>query len=332
MGRSGHAFFQLTISMRIAAIDIGTNTVQLLIADATGEGIRRVCTDERFVRLGEGVDAHGHISAAAQERLLAALHAYRKTTDTHDVDEVAVAGTSALRDATNRQSVLDTVEHELGWTVELLSGAEEATWSFAAACSAVPDLAGPCLVVDIGGGSTELIAGTDLATHRPHYPRAITNRTSLPLGCVRLTERFFDRQPPDSSSIQAAEHHIRDALASTDLTEQPTPTLIGTAGTASALAQIDLGPDSTPADLHGDTAVLSRTDIHRWRERLLRLPVDDVRALHPEAMEGRADVFPVGVLLLDCLLDHINRDALRVSPHELRHGLVLRHLAGSSST
>ena len=330
VGRSGHALFQLTASMRIAAIDIGTNTVQLLIADAADGHIRRICTEERFVRLGEGLDARGRIRPAAQERLLGALYAYREATDAHTVDTVAVAGTSALRDATNRQSVLDTVEQELGWTVELLSGAEEATWSFAAACSAAPDLTGACLVVDVGGGSTELITGTNLAAHRPRYPDAITNRASLPLGCVRLTERFFDRQPPAPSSIQAAEHHVRDVLATTDLTGVPASPLIGTAGTASALAQIDLGPDSMPADLHENKAVLSQPRIRRWREHLLRLSVDDIRALHPDAMQGRADVFPVGVLLLDCLLDHIDLDALRISPYELRHGLVLRHLAASS--
>ncbi|MFO8099237.1 MAG: exopolyphosphatase, partial [Salinibacter sp.] len=301
--------------------------VQLLIADVHGTTVRRVHTAERFVRLGEGVDAHGHISAAARTRLLDALRAHQEIMQAHQVDDVVVAGTSALRDAANRPSVLASVQHDLGWTVEILSGAEEAAWSFAAACDAIDDLTGPCLVVDIGGGSTELIVGRAPAAHRPHYPDAILDRVSLPLGCVRLTERCFEGHPPRPEAVAGATQCIEDTLAAASLTAAPDPLVIGTAGTATALARVHAGPDSTWGTLHDNAgAHLSHADIQHWRERLFRLSVDDILALHPDAMQGRADVFPVGVLLLDCLLRRFDRDGLRVSAYELRHGLVLRAL------
>ena len=316
--------------MRVAAIDIGTNTAQLLIAEVEGTTLRRRHVAERFVRLGEGVDARGRIGPAAQERLLEALRVYRETVRDHGVEQVAVAGTSALRDAANRSAVLEVVEDEVGWTVELLSGGVEAAWSFAAACDAFEDLSGPVLVVDIGGGSTELVAGTDPAIHRPTYPEAIHDRASLQAGCVRLTERHFDSLPPSPTSIATVEAEIDDALRRTALNTGPNPIVIGTAGTATALALVNAGPDSTWDARRGSGFQLPRADVYQWREHLLQMPVSDIRAHHPEAMRGRADVFPVGVLLLDRILQHIDAETLRVSPYELRHGLLLRSMAAAA--
>ncbi len=318
--------------MRLATVDIGTNTAQLLIAMLDDTGLHRCHAVERFVRLGEGVDAHGRIGEAAQERLLETLRAHRDTAREYEVDTVAAAGTSALRDAANRQAVLDRVHEKLGWTVDILSGDDEAAWSFAAACDAFDDLQGPCLVVDMGGGSTELIAGTDPAAHRPRYVDAITGRTSLDMGCVRLTERCFSAQPPSDEAVAEVERLIDATLAGADLSVDPETTLIGTAGTATPLALVHAGPDSAWDALHGGGFTLTQADVRHWRDRVLRCSVDDIRALHPDAMKGRADVFAVGVVLLDRILAHYDRDALRVSPYELRHGLALRHLAAASTT
>jgi len=316
--------------MRLAAIDIGTNTAQLLVTERDGRELRRLHGAERFVRLGEGVDAHGRIGDAAQERLLGALREHVRAARAYDVDHFAVAGTSALRDATNRDAVCAAVNDTLGLSVDILSGTEEATWSFAAACAAFDDLSGNCLVVDVGGGSTELIAGTNPARHHPSYPDAITDHISLDVGCVRLTERCFSAQPPSPTAVETAERTIDAALAAHPLAVGPTPTVIGTAGTATALALVHAGPDRSSTALHDGGAVLSRDDVQHWRKRLLRRSVDEIRALHPAAMEGRADVFPVGVLLLDRILIHYDQDRLRVSPYELRHGLALRTLSEPS--
>ena len=310
--------------MRLATIDLGTNTAQLLVAERDGAGLRRLHVAERFVRLGEGVDATGCIGDAAQSRLLDTLRKHVRAAREHEVEALSVAGTSALRDAANRDEVCAAVHDQLGVSVEILSGAEEAAWSFAAACAAFDDLSGPCLVVDIGGGSTELVTGADPA--RPSYPDAITDRASLDVGCVRLTERCFAAQPPSSTAVDTTKRTIDEALRSHTPDVGTSPALIGTAGTATALACVHAGPDSTWDALHGGGFALSRDDVRHWRDRLLQLSVDEILALHPEAMEGRADVFTVGVLLLDRIMDHYDQDTCRVSPYELRHGLALRVL------
>ncbi len=313
--------------MRLATIDIGTNTAQLLVVEPDGSGLRRIHGAERFVRLGEGVDTHGRIGAAARNRLLDALREHIRTARMHNVDEIMVAGTSALRDATNRNEILETVATQLGLSIEILSGTEEAAWSFAAACSAFDDLSGSCLVVDIGGGSTELVAGEISSRLPPHYPNAITNRASLDVGCVRLTERCFASQPPSTDAVGIAERIVDDALDVASLEMGPDPTFIGTAGTATALALVHAGPDSTWDALHGSGSSLSRAAVRYWQQHLLQLSVDEILALHPNAMEGRADVFPIGVMLLDRIMERYNRDTCRVSPYELRQGLALRTLA-----
>jgi exopolyphosphatase/guanosine-5'-triphosphate,3'-diphosphate pyrophosphatase len=313
--------------MPFATIDIGTNTAQLLVVERDGHTLRRRHAAERFVRLGEGVDASGRIGDAAQDRLLATLDEHKRAAHAHGAEQIVAAGTSALRDAANREEVRDRVRQELGLNVELLSGQQEAAWSFAAACAAFDDLTGPCLVVDVGGGSTELVAGHDPAGHSPAYTAAIADRASLDVGCVRLTERCFDGQPPSPSAADRVAALVDDALDAASLDAGPAPTLIGTAGTATALALVHLGPASTWDALHGGGFALTHDDVRHWRDRLLSLPVEDIRALHPEAMDGRADVFSVGVLLLDRVLDRYNQPSLRVSPYELRHGLALRALA-----
>lgn len=317
----------IALPMRLATIDIGTNTAQLLVADLTEPGVERHHVAERFVRLGEGVDERGRISEAATERLCRTLEEHVTTAGRYGAEQIVAAGTSALRDATNRNAVLATVEERLGLHIDILSGPEEATWSFAAACAPFEDLSGACLVVDIGGGSTELVAGRDPSVFAPHYSEAITDRASLDVGCVRLTERCFASLPPSSDAIGEAEKHFDDALTTASLETESTPTLIGSAGTATALALVHAGPESTWNALHGNGFTLSQEEVHYWRNRLLQLSADEIRALHPEAMEGRADVFPVGVLLLDRILQQFERDAIRVSPYELRHGLALRTLA-----
>lgn len=317
--------------MPFATIDVGTNTAQLLVAESNDGSVRRLHAAERFVRLGEGVDARNRIGEAAQDRLLATLRDHKQAVRKHGADRIVGAGTSALRDATNREAVLDRVENKIGLSLDILSGETEAAWSFAAACSAFDDVTGPCVVVDVGGGSTELVAGNDPAAHRPNYPDAIVDRASLNIGCVRLTERYFDGHPPSSASVDEATRVIDDALDAASLNAAADPTLIGTAGTATALALVHLGPESAWDALHGGGFTLSHADVQNWRRKLLTLSVDEIRRLHPGAMTGRADVFTIGVILLDRVLSHFDRDCLRVSPYELRHGLALRVLAQNGS-
>jgi exopolyphosphatase/guanosine-5'-triphosphate,3'-diphosphate pyrophosphatase len=317
--------------MRLATIDIGTNTAQLLVTGIEDGDLSRLHVDEHFVRLGEGVDASGYIVEAAQDRLLDTLRSHRDTAQDHGVHQIVAAGTSALRDASNRDEVLGRIQNELQLPVDVLSGEAEAAWSFAAACDALDDLSGPTLVVDIGGGSTEVIAGTNPSLHGPRYVHAITERASLDVGCVRLTERCFSAQPPRDEEVAAVDGVIDTALQDASLSAGPDLTVVGTAGTATALARVHAGPDFCWEPLHGEAVTLSRANVQHWRARLLSLSVDEIRALHPAAMKGRADVFTVGVLLLARILDHFGAEALRVSPYELRHGLALQWYTRNSA-
>lgn len=313
--------------MRLATIDVGTNTAQLLVVECEDNTLHRLHAAEQFVRLGEGVDAEGRIGRAARDRLVSTLTAHTETAREYGVDQIVAMGTSALRDAANRDSILRTVKAKCGVEIETLSGEEEAAWSFAAACAPFDDLTGACLVVDIGGGSTELVSGLNPCGHSPSYVDAITDRTSLTVGCVRLTERCFSSYPPFDTDLDQVDRLIMKALDDVDLTYGADPVLIGTAGTATALALVHAGPESSWDALHGGAFVLSRRDVHRWRDRLLNLSVDEIHALNPAAMEGRADVFPVGVMLLDRIMEYVDRQQLRVSPYELRHGIALRTMA-----
>lgn len=308
---------------RIAAIDVGTNTAQLLVA-AVDDGmvVRRVHTDERFVRLGEGVDASGRIGDVAIGRLVDALRAQRDQAEAHGAEAFTVGATSASRDAANQHAVIDTVRRETGLPYEVLSGDEEAVWTFAAASDERSNRAGTTIVIDIGGGSTELIVGRGGAVG----PDAIQHRCSLDIGCVRLTERFFDGQPPSQHAIRRTTDCIDAALEDAAVPVAPGATLIGTSGTTEALALVEAGPSSTVDVLGAAARRLPATAVHRWCGAVLERTRDEVFALHPEAMQGRADVFPVGVLILDRFLRATGLDGCRVSAHQLRHGLVLRWL------
>lgn len=316
--------------MRFATIDVGTNTAQLLVVESTAGGLRRIHVAERFVRLGEGVDASGRIGDAAQRRLLSTLRDHVATAQTHGATRIVATATSAMRDAANQAVVVERVAADVGVSVEILSGEEEAAWSFAAACAPFDDLTGPCLVVDVGGGSTELVTGVDASGRNPRD--AMTGRVSVDVGCIRLTERCLPSLPPSDAAVSEADRLIDaaldDGIARSGLDAPPDTVLIGTAGTASALARVDAGPDAAwdalAGTVGGGVPVLSADVVRSWRNRLCTLSVDDTLALHPDAMQGRADVFLAGVLILDRVLTRFGTPTLRVSPYELRHGLALR--------
>ncbi|MCH8962270.1 MAG: exopolyphosphatase, partial [Bacteroidetes bacterium] len=199
---------------------------------------------------------------------------------------------------------------------EILTGMEEATWSFRGALSALDGLDGPCAVIDIGGGSTELVVGETAGR--------ITSRHSLDVGSVRLMERFFANQPPAVPEIERAEAFITRALDDAAIPLDATIPLISAAETPLLLALVDRDVSSWN-ELGSST--LSARVVHRWRKRLLAMNHDEVLTLNPTLMTGRADVFPAAVLLFDTVLQHFGLSTCRVSPRSLRHGLVLRFVA-----
>lgn len=310
--------------MRIASIDVGTNTALLLIADAVDGRLTPLHEDRRFVRLGQGVDATGRVGAPALERLRSALLAYREEAERWEVDLVTVGATSASRDAENREELVRFVAEETGFSYEILSGEEEAAWTFAGAVSALDDVRGAVLVLDIGGGSTEAVVGlaSEEASGRPPEDR-LTFRCSMNVGSVRLTERFLSARPPTADEIRRAEAFTRSLMEGAGIPSASELTFVGAAGTLTSLALLHGGAKRWE-ELAPEQTVLAAEEVTRWRERLLRRTPEEVLALNPEVMAGRADVFAAGVLILDVFMRTHGLQRCVVTPRGLRHGLALR--------
>lgn len=303
---------------RIATVDIGTNTALLLVADVAGGTVTPVYEEDRYVRLGQGVDARRRLAPEAVERVLAALRAYKQKAADLGATDFVIGATSASRDARNLDALASRVRDELGVEYGLLSGEEEAIWSFRGACSAYPDLSAAC-VLDIGGGSTEIVAGpADPSTGSGQAGEP--ERVSVDVGSVRLTERCFPSLPPTDEMIADAERTV--AAAFDGLGFDASLPLLGASGTTSALGR--LAHPTTP------DAPISAATVRAWRDRLLALSAAGVLALNPAVLDGRADVYAAGVLILDLFMDRFGFDAVRPSPRGLRHGLALRWMIATS--
>lgn len=305
--------------MRIATIDVGTNTALLLVADVRGGVVEPLQEETRFVRLGEGVDQTGRISDAAMGRLRAVLLEYREIGEDLGATEFVVTGTSASRDAENREALQAFVRRETGLSYEILTGEEEAVWTFAGAVSAFEDLEGLCATLDIGGGSTEITIG-----EAGRSGATVQYRHSFDAGAVRLTERLFSGQPPAKEEVEEAEALVTRMLDRAEVPWDPSLPLIGVAGTISALALVNLGLPSW--DGLGSSVMLDAELVHGWRERLAQLTYDETLGLNPAVMMGRADVMLAGVLILDVAMRYFDIPVCHVSPRDLRHGLALREV------
>ena len=302
---------------RVAAIDCGTNSIRLLIAEAHADG---EYTDRtrlmRVVRLGEGIDTTGVISPAALERTFAACDEYASLIQAADVRALRFVATSASRDARNREEFVAGVQSRLGVTPEVISGAEEAQLSFAGAVSSAPVRAGaptPRLVVDIGGGSTEFVLGDE----RPWASRSVN------IGCVRLFERHLRHDPPSAGELAElaadADRAIAEAATEVDLTEADS--LVGVAGTVTTVAALALDlPEYDPAAIHGSrisaaqvTAITEQLAAMTHAERLA-LPV-----MHP----GRADVIVSGAVILQRIVEAVGVSEIVVSEHDILDGIAM---------
>ena len=308
--------------MTIATIDVGTNTVFLLVARITEDGsVNPLHEVKRIVRVGEGVDATGRVGETAMRRLCEALLEYQRLAQEYGATRIIVGATSASRDADNQAELIADVRRETGLHYEILSGEAEAKWTFRGAISVLTDLKGTCAVLDIGGGSTEIVAGDtegELTYHR-----------SLNIGALRLTERFFSSLPPGPAEIDRAEALIARLLDEADCPLLDAWPLIGAAETTGALALVRGGVTSWNA-LDASKVALTADEVHYWRSRLLRSTAEEVLALNPVVLKDRADVFPASVLILDTFMQRFGLPVCRVSPRGLRHGLALRFVDQNS--
>lgn len=297
----------------VAAIDCGTNSTRLLIASAQGEVLERV---NRITRLGSGVDRSGRLDPAAIARTVSTLGAYRDLAERHGVRAVRVTATSAARDAANREDFLDAAESVLGARPEILDGSEEGRLSFAGALRGLGGVDGPVLVVDVGGGSTELIVGSDAET-------GPTGVYSMDVGCVRLTERFLVSDPPSAEELEAARLWV-DCEINAALRETPqlllAKAMIGLAGTVACLAATDQGIDGSERDrLHHYT--LSRAAVERICSKLAAMTADERRAV-PGVEDGRADVIVGGAVVVGEVMARFGFDVCLTSEADILDGLA----------
>ena len=298
--------------MRVGAVDCGTNSVRLLVADVDGSRKTDVHREMRVVRLGQGVDRTGELAAEALERTRVALVDYAATCRDLGVEALRMVATSATRDARNRDEFRARVRDALGVDPEVVSGDEEAALSFDGATRGLDLAEGPFLVIDIGGGSTELVLGTT----------SVEAARSVDVGAVRLTERHLAGDPPDPAEIAAAEADIDAAIA---LAREVVPfetarTAVGLAGSVTTVAGIALDlPAYDASRIH-----LSRVPAAQVAEVTSRL-LSSTRAqraaltvMHP----GRVDVIGGGALVLATLVDRLRLREVLVSESDILDGIA----------
>lgn len=293
-------------AVRVCAIDVGTNTVVSLVADVGPGGTLDVLADEtRFARLGQGVDATGRLAPEAMDRVVDRLAGAAETARRLGAVHVGIAATSASRDAANVGDLVARVRRELGLDYRVISGEEEAALSFRGALAALPGVP-EATVCDIGGGSTEIVSGR---AGKP--PRT---RTSLDVGSVRLTERYFSERPPSPSAVDAADGAVRQALQAVPAGAAVAP-LVMTGSVAQIFARLSGAADEAPS--------VSAASVAAWRRRLLALAPDEALALAPDVLAGREDVIAAAVLLLDVVMDELGAGEYVATPGGLRYGLAL---------
>lgn len=308
--------------MTVAAIDCGTNSTRLLVADAGPSGLQTLERLMRITRMGEGVDATGRLAPQAIDRVATVLREYREVIDRLGADGVRITATSAARDADNRDEFFDVAEEILGVRPELLPGHEEGRLSFLGATSGLDPALGPFLVVDIGGGSTEFaVGGVD------GYEGAI----STDMGCVRITERFLGSDPPApeelTSALSVIDVHIDDVLRELPQSAE-CPTFVGLAGTVSTVAAVEIGLAEYDRDrIHGFRLTKAAAeDVFRT---LATEPRED-RRHNPGLEPARVDVIVGGCCVLVAVFRRFGFAECLVSESDILDGLAMSLLAPSA--
>ncbi|HET6663715.1 MAG TPA: Ppx/GppA phosphatase family protein [Acidimicrobiales bacterium] len=302
----------------IASLDLGTNSTRVLVARPTDGGLDVLDRRNTITRLGQGVGASGRLAPEAIERTLDRLRGYREILDRHGVERVRVAATSASRDAANREEFFDAVEELIGARPELLSGDEEGRLSFRGATGELDPATGPFLVVDIGGGSTELIVGTE----------RVEGVMSVDIGCVRLTEKFLLHDPPQPEELTAcislSEAYLDDVVREIPAVGEAR-TLVGLAGTITTVAAVEIGLETYDRDRihHFHLTRGAAEDVFRTLATESRAD----RIHNPGLEEARADVIVAGCCVLVAVFRHFGFDEMIVSESDILDGLALSLLA-----
>ncbi|HET6369720.1 MAG TPA: Ppx/GppA phosphatase family protein [Nitrospiria bacterium] len=308
------------------SVDVGSNTSRYMVAEVWKDdagpvgdshpprvNIRELRAGREIVRLGEGLSKSGVISEGAMGRAIDALRRFRSEMKGLTVERVAVVATSAVREAANRRELIERVRNEIGWNLEVVSGEEEARLSYLGICAGLREFPEDALLVDVGGGSTELIR-----IRGGKVDRCV----SLHLGVVHLTERYLTSDPVGPTERervrQESERVLREGLSGMSIGTQTD--LIGTAGTVTTLAAIDQGMVRyDPERVNGYR--LSRDTVEKWLLSLSSLPLAERRKI-PVMELGREDVIVAGTIVTAALMDLLDKQSLRVSEYGLREGVL----------
>jgi exopolyphosphatase/guanosine-5'-triphosphate,3'-diphosphate pyrophosphatase len=295
---------------RVGVVDLGTNSTRLLVADVEDGRVDEVVRRLKITRLGEGVDARRRLLPLPIARVRNALTDFRREAESLGAEVTLAVATSAVRDAENGEAFLGEIEWSYGFATRLLSGEEEARLTFRGASNGGDEAARGTLLVDVGGGSTELsLDGAFLE--------------SLRAGCVRHTELFLASDPPTHDELESCARSVRDLLA--DLQAGGASRAVGVAGTVTTLAALDLGlGEYDPERIHGH--VVSRAALDRQLERLAALPLHERRAV-PGLEPERAPVILAGLVILREVLDRFGVDAVEASERDLLHGAAVEAAA-----
>ncbi|CDO90537.1 exopolyphosphatase [Mycobacterium triplex] len=310
------------MALRAAGVDCGTNSIRLLVADVDGGKLRDVHRETRIVRLGQGVDATGQFAPEAIERARVALVDYADLMKTHRVQRVRMVATSAARDVSNRADFFAMTAEVLGGVLpgavaEVITGAEEAELSFRGAVGELDSTRGPFVVVDLGGGSTEIVLGAD----------EVVASYSADIGCVRLTERCLHSDPPTGAEVNAARQFVRERLepALRAVPVEQARTWVGLAGTMTTLSALAHNMTTYDAAAIHLSRVVGE-DLVSVCERLIGMTRSQ-RAALPPMHEGRADVIAGGAIVVQELARELRAradiDELTVSEHDILDGIVL---------
>ena len=305
--------------MKLASIDIGTNTAQMLVVESSPLGNFNVLADiHAIVRLGEGVDATHAISDAAFQRLREVVRMHQNTLESLGINHAAFVATSAMRDASNRDSIIARIEQEFGVRIELLSSKDESRFSYRGAASGLQDLSNveSLASLDIGGGSTELSFGSG-----SHFFRG----TSMDIGALRLTERFLTEKPYNREQIARAREYIRSTLQQSPRDAAKLSRMVAVSGTPTSLAAMALKLSKfDPVAVHG--YILTRPLIRSLIEIITKSSPEELIAEFPAIHPGRADICLAGSLILDETLEMLGLDTVTVSTYGLHYGIAIREL------
>lgn len=298
-----------------AAIDIGSNTVLLLVGRVIGDHVETIYEEQHAPRLGKKVDADKNLHPDSMAKVIDVLIGYKSVLerDFKDVKDVLVTATSAVRDAANKHAFLKRVKEKTGFKVQVLSGEEEAAYTFFGAKSVLADNLGSACVIDIGGGSTEVALGNK---------RILTEQFSYNIGSVRFTERYLQNSPPSDAQIDDCRSAVNNALKQKIFYFPSNFTLIGVAGTVTSLAHIDAGLNTfSPKEINGIIMPIKKID--SWVNQLKDKSSNQLLGEYPEILKGRADVFLGGLLILQNFMRSSQISEIVVSTGGIRHGALI---------